>query len=323
MPWKNQNCTECVANTYFYVDYRKLGIVANGSCWEDCPDTTYNNGTNMTCLDCGDYCICDEADPTICLSCVNDTFIFDKDKNACYKSCPDRTTYVKSSASCEPCSELCDSCSGTTTNDCLTCIASYELYEAAPSYCVTKLCEHGYYLDKWGTRECEPCDESCSSCVGPGVSNCTSCTDGFICYPFGAKKCQCYDCAKISKVDSRYTDTYDSDINGCVEVCGDGYNLGQFECDDGNIKDKDGCDHECSVELNWKCIGGSSKSKDKCSYIGPITTYSSIKSQGSGIGYIDVWFSMDVISIYPNLNSSQITLSVNGKYGPYSYTYNV
>ena len=26
-----------------------------------------------------------------------------------------------------------------------------------------------------------------------------------------------------------------------------------IECDDGNLKDGDGCDHNCRVEHYWKC----------------------------------------------------------------------
>lgn len=30
-------------------------------------------------------------------------------------------------------------------------------------------------------------------------------------------------------------------IGYCTEICGDGLNLGQYECDDGNKNDGDGC----------------------------------------------------------------------------------
>ena len=50
----------------------------------------------------------------------------------------------------------------------------------------------------------------------------------------------------------------------CSEVCGDGFNLGMYECDDGNKANKDGCSSECYYENGFTCLGGSSTSKDVC-----------------------------------------------------------
>jgi cysteine-rich repeat protein len=36
-------------------------------------------------------------------------------------------------------------------------------------------------------------------------------------------------------------------------MCGDGMNLGMVECDDGNLKDGDGCSHDCKIEKDYKC----------------------------------------------------------------------
>lgn len=38
-----------------------------------------------------------------------------------------------------------------------------------------------------------------------------------------------------------------------LEICGDGRNLGQRECDDGNLEDGDGCSSQCRVELGFEC----------------------------------------------------------------------
>lgn len=43
-------------------------------------------------------------------------------------------------------------------------------------------------------------------------------------------------------------------MNGkCSEICGDGFNFGINECDDGNVINGDGCNSECVVEDRWKC----------------------------------------------------------------------
>ena len=39
-----------------------------------------------------------------------------------------------------------------------------------------------------------------------------------------------------------------------IEICGDGVNLGQVECDDGNKINNDGCSTTCKVENGYKCI---------------------------------------------------------------------
>lgn len=39
------------------------------------------------------------------------------------------------------------------------------------------------------------------------------------------------------------------------EICGDGLNLGNFQCDDGNLESGDGCDHTCKKEEGFFCNG--------------------------------------------------------------------
>ena len=39
----------------------------------------------------------------------------------------------------------------------------------------------------------------------------------------------------------------------CIGVCGDGMNLGSYECDDGNNVDGDGCSSDCNIEKGFKC----------------------------------------------------------------------
>ncbi len=39
--------------------------------------------------------------------------------------------------------------------------------------------------------------------------------------------------------------------------CGDGYRTLPEECDDGNTRDGDGCDHNCKIEPGYYCKRGS------------------------------------------------------------------
>lgn len=49
-------------------------------------------------------------------------------------------------------------------------------------------------------------------------------------------------------------------------MCGDGLDFGEYECDDGNLKDGDGCSKICKVETGWKCENGTEDRPDKCLY---------------------------------------------------------
>ncbi len=58
---------------------------------------------------------------------------------------------------------------------------------------------------------------------------------------------------------------FNSSLNGSFqEICGDGFNLGSYHCDDGNLINGDGCDGMCEVEPGWTCSGGSSINSDIC-----------------------------------------------------------
>lgn len=50
----------------------------------------------------------------------------------------------------------------------------------------------------------------------------------------------------------------------CTEICGDGKNMGSYECDDGNVIDGDGCDHNCKKESNVICT--KDNLQDICSF---------------------------------------------------------
>jgi cysteine-rich repeat protein len=43
----------------------------------------------------------------------------------------------------------------------------------------------------------------------------------------------------------------------CVEICGDGIDALNYECDDGNLVNIDGCSQACQVELGFFCWGGN------------------------------------------------------------------
>jgi cysteine-rich repeat protein len=60
------------------------------------------------------------------------------------------------------------------------------------------------------------------------------------------------------------TESPDPNYAGCIEICGDGFNFGMYECDDGNLVNGDGCDSKCFIEKGWNCTGGSMLMPDTC-----------------------------------------------------------
>jgi len=67
--------------------------------------------------------------------------------------------------------------------------------------------------------------------------------------------------------------------DGCYEVCGDSWNMGQFECDDGNVNylllGNDGCSWavpnnpvtnlaSCTVDGGYECLYSDFWQRDKC-----------------------------------------------------------
>lgn len=54
------------------------------------------------------------------------------------------------------------------------------------------------------------------------------------------------------------------EVDVCKEICGDGYDLGHYECDDGNYNSGDGCSVLCFIENGWNCTGGTPFEPDVC-----------------------------------------------------------
>jgi cysteine-rich repeat protein len=50
----------------------------------------------------------------------------------------------------------------------------------------------------------------------------------------------------------------------CEEIKGDGFNYGQFQCDDGNNIEGDGCDKNGMIEDGFDCSGGTNLTPDIC-----------------------------------------------------------
>jgi len=86
------------------------------------------------------------------------------------------------------------------------------------------------------------------------------------------------------------------------EKCGDGINLGQYACDDGNTNSGDGCDSNCKIEPGFTCYktNGPDKCVDIISPTSRLTLYNGNK--------LKVTFSEPMIA---KVNSAELSQSMN------------
>ena len=102
----------------------------------------------------------------------------------------------------------------------------------------------------------------CKSCSGPTSNNCTSCNSDLILQSINSQQSHCITCEYILGFKTKIN--YITNTKSCTEICGDGLNMGEHECDDGNDVDGDGCSKECKIEEGFVCRGGNSTNMDSC-----------------------------------------------------------
>ena len=110
---------------------------------------------------------------------------------------------------CQRCHNLCSSCDGPTTSDCLTC--SYANSTTPRTSCLES-CEQTSALD------CVMCHEQCSGCTGPTDRDCVMCREDSIVDSQSRLVCvpQCQGNTFLSQESGAYRcQECDSECNGC------------------------------------------------------------------------------------------------------------
>ena len=176
------------------------------NCLSLCPDGYFGDADNNTCILCSDLCrTCFGPSSQECISCPRNQALMTIYPNfTCVTSCPDEFWLDKNYYTCRMCDATCQTCTGGTTSDCLTCAAGRYLrygvcYIKCPSYtfgnAATMMCETScpkmFYADS-DMAECMPCDESCAICFGSGNDQCSKCNENYV---LQGTSClgQCYD----------------------------------------------------------------------------------------------------------------------------------
>ncbi|KAI0689822.1 insulin-like growth factor binding protein [Cytidiella melzeri] len=101
--------------------------------------------------------------------------------------CPDGS--FSSGTSCTPCSPLCQTCTGSTSNDCVICGAGkYTLNGTCVETDGNGVCEGSNMIADNNKHECDSCPAKCTKCTIPNFNvastvnqlQCTGCLPGFV-----------------------------------------------------------------------------------------------------------------------------------------------
>jgi proprotein convertase subtilisin/kexin type 5 len=169
----------------------------------------------------------------------------------CMSDCPPGFYPDNFEKSCKPCKTVCSAC--TSWDFCTACIEGP--YQLNNGECTFFQCMESQYRAVKPTLACYDCDPSCLTCQGMSRFDCVTCKPAYL---FAENSClTCRDQPGL-------TESPDPNNQGCVEICGDGFNFGMVQCDDGNLMNGDGCNSKCFIEKGWNCSGGSPYIPDTC-----------------------------------------------------------
>ncbi|CAG9327430.1 unnamed protein product [Blepharisma stoltei] len=261
----------------------------NGNCQKcpsECSWICSRAGTCNLCYD--DLCYkCTKYEIGACTQCVENAVLssgqcecqsgYIKQGSQCVEKCSDGFYLDSGSQSCLSCPENCLKC--MDQNSCMICKSGF-----FPQHGKCE-CAAGYFADS--SNNCLKCGASCLTC-SIRSSNCTSCP---LEAPIIYSNNKCYPCdifegySKNQGITiSDFTeDLFEKLSKNCAEICGDGKNMGQAECDDGNRNNGDGCSSNCLIEFGWNCFGGNATFPDSCkdeTPPSPILTYLSQNDRG-------------------------------------------
>ncbi|MBN3301412.1 PCSK5 convertase, partial [Amia calva] len=161
-------CIKCKEGLALDQETRMCGVTGDSNC----PPKMFLHEDRFTCNACHRQCeSCVGPADTDCQTCTVPSYLYN---GTCVTGCPGGTFQSSEEADrvelgfCSVCDHVCDTCTGASPKDCITCSSGYlKFLHLCISHCPT-----GYYREK--TR-CEKCDSSCGRCSGPGIKSCLAC----------------------------------------------------------------------------------------------------------------------------------------------------
>lgn len=254
----HSSCGNCVGTGKFGCeDCPGEMLLSSNECVSECPKGTCEDANQVECKPC----------PAECLSCnslgqcneCSEGFYLSGEKCVDSLKCGAGTYLDSTTRRCESCYDNCVSCIGPYKNQCTDC--SEEHVELATAYgvCLLVVCVEGQY---YNGVSCVDCDPPCATCTSAG--SCTKCRSSYASLiQNGTLLCQ--SCPEGYSFSSTGECEGENLFLNAIEICGDGRNLGSFECDDGNSFNGDGCSADCRVEPGFTCQnnpGGPDTCKD-------------------------------------------------------------
>ncbi|CAO1381843.1 unnamed protein product [Diamesa hyperborea] len=150
-------CILCRSNRFSY----------EGKCLNTCPDGFFSDKKRKECMQCPVGCATCSGDT--CLTCKTDWMKNKKDKCVTNGSSNCDESEYFDNGRCHPCHSTCETCTGPTENDCLSCAPNLLLQN---NKCVNT-CDKGYFME---AGACTLCLHTCNQCVSR--MNCTECVKG-------------------------------------------------------------------------------------------------------------------------------------------------
>lgn len=136
----------------------------------------YKNVWNHTCDPCHSGCYrCTTPSNASCVDCrLGKYFLANISGKYCLSSCP-VLYYFQSGTNCLDCYSTCQTCNGTNSDTCTTCLDGLYLSAGMCRY----VCPSRTYPDKVN-GVCAICEANCTFCFGPTIDNCTACRTGLV-----------------------------------------------------------------------------------------------------------------------------------------------
>ncbi|OHS96483.1 hypothetical protein TRFO_37341 [Tritrichomonas foetus] len=271
---KIENCTTCNDNFTECIECDKDSVLVSPTLCQFCANGTYLN--NSECVPCDKSCqTCDGGTNYDCITCA-EGYTMKTDDNGtqfCSEKCivphcqnciPDQNVcnqfennYYLENNQCKKCNIACETCTGPSNGDCLTCNKEEGYtFSKSKKYCtncieklgvciscessvdICDLCEDGYQAVN---GECKLCPFNCKTCTN-NAKLCTQCKDGYEAHR--NEKGEIIACTNCDDKNclSCYATQYCS-------LCVDGYYLSDFKC-----KKCDKACKKCFDSNHFACI---------------------------------------------------------------------
>ncbi|CDW89713.1 fu domain containing protein [Stylonychia lemnae] len=281
------------------------GFLRRGAfCVEKCNDGEFE--IQGTCKSCDSKCSsCFGVKDDQCYSCNENTlttygYYFLGTK--CLEECPIGYYPDNILKICKKCNPRCASCLSDTF--CTSCVDGP--FQLNNGECTFFTCLDTQYRVIKPSLACYECDSSCLTCQGKSQFDCLSCRSK---NQLVAQ--QCLTCNEQPGM----TEPLDDGVAGCVEICGDGFNYGFYQCDDGNVVNGDGCSSTCNIESGFNCTAGTKISPSVCmDNKNPTPQISLVTASNLLLIQFD-----EEVSLMEELTTNNLKISVSGSQEPYKF----